>query len=124
MMMGGQDTTAYTDVSMTGELGAVAVSPLKLNLYLVTYSDARGLQGGTADANAEAAASDEHRTPGEGYAVKRTGYPHLAAPAQFGEQPDGVVDHGETAWLVLPPAADTPTKKYHDQPYRVDGHHE
>ena len=106
------------------ELRALAVSALKLNLYLVTYSDARGLQGGTAHANAEAAASDEHRTPGEGYAVERTGYPHLAAPSQLGNQLDGDVDHGEAAWLVLPPAADTPTKKHHDQPYRVAGQHE
>jgi len=64
------------------ELRALAVSALKLNLYLVTYRDARGLQRGTAHANAEA------------------------------------------AWLVLPPAADTPTKKHHDQPYRVAGQHE
>ena len=106
------------------ELRALAVSALKLNLYLVTYSDARGLQGGTAHADAEAAARDEHRAPGEGYAVERAGHPHLAAATQLGDQLKGNVDHGETAWLVLPPAADTPTKKHHDQPYRVAGQHE
>src|SRR5215469_15086222 len=106
----GMETGDPADVSAAGKLPAPVVSLLKLNFYLVTYSDTRCVQGGTAHANAEAAASDEHRAPRKGDAVERAGHPHLAAPAELGDQIRGNVDHGEAARLVLPPAADTPTK--------------
>ena len=53
-------------MSAAGKLPASVVSPIKLNFCLVSYSDTRCLQGGTAHANAEAAASDEHVAPREG----------------------------------------------------------
>src|SRR5690349_13312588 len=51
-------------------------------------------------------------------------HPHLTAPTQLGEQANGNVDHGESARLVLPPAADTPAKQHHDSSHRAEGRHQ
>jgi len=109
------------DVSTTSwSYAGSPVGALKPNLYFVTHRHPRGLQCRTAHANAKAAASDEHRAAGERYAVKRAGHPHLTAPTQLGDQVKGNVDHGEAAWLVLPPAANTSAKQHHDSSHRVE----
>src|SRR5689334_16659233 len=108
---------------MWRQLRGFATSALKLNVYVVTHGRTRGVQCGTAHANAEAAASNEHRAAGERHAVERAGHPHLTAPAQLGNEVKGDVDHGEATRLVLTPAADSPAEQRHDSPPRAGGRH-
>ena len=101
------------------ELFRAASGALKLDVDFVTHRNSRCPECRAAHADAEAAASNEHRAPGEGDAIERAGHPHLTAATELAGQLDGNVDHRQATRPVLVPAADTTAEQCHDPPQRT-----
>jgi hypothetical protein len=68
-------------------------------LDLVANGGASGLQRCLADANAQAAAGDEHGAAGERCSVEVAGHSRLPTAAEVSHQVAGYVNHGESAGL-------------------------